>query len=61
MCALKPKCQGSGMIFYHTPGVESFPARRWNAQDFLDHFAGSIPGFPDIEDEGSPQERDWMP
>ncbi|MBF0462167.1 MAG: DUF2281 domain-containing protein [Magnetococcales bacterium] len=27
-------------------------------QEFLDRFAGAIPDFPDIEDEGPLQERD---
>ena len=38
----------------------SLPAKTWHAKEFLDRFAGAIPDFPDIEDEGQLQERDWV-
>lgn len=57
---LKLERRGSGTTPSHAPGMESFPARSWNAQAFLDRFAGAVPDFPDIEDEGSPQEREWL-
>ncbi len=34
---------------------EAFPM---TTKEFLDRFAGAIPDFPDIEDEGPLQERD---
>ncbi|MEO5339207.1 MAG: hypothetical protein H7837_01625 [Magnetococcus sp. MYC-9] len=36
------------------------PTMPWNPQAFLDRCAGSIPDFPDIEDEGPLQERERM-
>ena len=33
---------------------------KWDVKRFLDCCAGSIPDFPDIEDEGPPQEREWL-
>ncbi|MBF0612421.1 MAG: DUF2281 domain-containing protein [Magnetococcales bacterium] len=32
----------------------------WDAKAFVKKFAGSIPDFPDIEEEGPIQERDWV-
>lgn len=32
--------------------------RTMTTKEFLDRFAGAIPDFPDIEDEGPLQERD---
>ncbi|MEO5334591.1 MAG: DUF2281 domain-containing protein [Magnetococcus sp. YQC-5] len=43
----------------HPPSMES-PSMRWDVQTFLDRCAGVIPDFPDIEDEGAAQEREWM-
>jgi len=33
--------------------MEAFSAVSWNAQAFLDLFAGTIPDFPDIEQDGT--------
>ncbi len=44
----------------HASGDGSNPAKPWDVKAFLDCCAGSIPDFPDMEDEGPLQEREWM-
>ncbi|HAT51498.1 MAG: hypothetical protein HQL07_01290 [Nitrospirae bacterium] len=57
---LKLGCQCIDDTPSHFSGGWSNPARPWDAKAFLDCCAGSIPDFPDIEDEGPLQERAWI-
>ncbi|MBF0132400.1 MAG: hypothetical protein HQL75_07430 [Magnetococcales bacterium] len=57
---LKLGCQRIDDTPSHSSGDWSNPAKPWDAKVFLDCCAGSIPDFPDIEDEGPLQEREWI-
>ncbi|MBF0283867.1 MAG: hypothetical protein HQL51_05350 [Magnetococcales bacterium] len=40
--------------------MDNSPSKKWDVESFVARFAGAIPDFPEIEDEGPSQEREWL-